>query len=150
MFGIGAGYSNAGRPYQIPMLQMQAPNPWMRLGTKGAQGLFSLLGGKSWGEKKREDLFGYLDSIKGKPLINPNAVNQFVPQIEQSIVPFLNKINRESSRAVGLRSGVATGEAMQAAHAGLSAKMLPIMQMIMEMNARAPLDISRLQAGLVQ
>jgi len=142
-------YNARGQSYQniLPM-KLAAPNPWLTLGSQGLGGLLSLLGGQSWGEKKRKDLFGYLEQLKRRPLINPNAANQFIPQIEQSLVPFLNKLGQRGSQSVGTNSGVFTGEMLREGHAGLSGQMLPIMKMIMEMNAQAPLDITRLQAGL--
>lgn len=128
---------------------LKTPDPLIGIGAKLGGGLLSLLGGTSQREKDRRKLFGFLEQLKRRPAIDPRSAKQFIPQIEQSLVPFLNQLSRRASTKVGLGSGVATGEILRQGQGQFGSQLLDIMRRIQEINAQRPLDVARTQAGLV-
>lgn len=129
--------------------QFAKTNPLFNIGAKLGGGLIGLLGGKSKREKQRGGLFDFLSSLRGKQAIDPRSAQQFIPQIEQSLIPFLNRKSRSASRKVGTGSGVGIGEILRGAQGQFGSQLLDIMREIQRINAQRPLDIARTQAGLV-
>ena len=140
------GFGNNGME---DFLKFFKTNPLVDIGAKLGGGLLSLLGGKSQREKDRSGLFDFLEKLKGRPAIDPRSAKQFIPQIETSLTPLLNKLGRSASSKVGLGSGVATGEILRQGQGQFGSQLLDIMRRIQEINAQRPLDIARTQAGLV-
>lgn len=130
-------------------LALTGVNPLLGIGAKLGGGLLSLLGGKSGREKDRGRLFNFLEQLKRRPAIDPQSAKQFIPQIETSLTPLLNRLGRSRAGRVGTASGVGVGETLRQAQGQFGSQLLDIMRRIQEINARRPLDIARTQARLV-
>lgn len=141
--GGGGGWGDLG------FAGLTAVNPLLGIGAKLGGGLIGLMGGKGQREKDRSGLFDFLSSLRGKQAIDPRSAQQFIPQIEQSLIPFLNRKSRSASRKVGLGSGVGIGEILRGAQGQFGSQLLDIMREIQRINAQRPMQIAQTQAGLV-
>jgi len=146
--GVDIFGSTTGIDFQDILSKLSGVNPLVPILSKLGGGLFSLLAGPSWSEKKKKELYGYLSNLRNRPLIQDNRIRQLQPLVEQSITPYLKQIASTSSR-VGTGSGDFIGELLREAQGRMSEKELAMRWEAIKANAMAPIQISQLMARLV-
>ncbi len=141
--------SQQGSGIEDILKRLKTSNPLIDIGSKFAGGLFGLLSGKSQQEKNRESLFGDLERLKGRPAIDPSSIDQFLPQIEESLKPLLERLGKSRATKVGTGSGVGIGEVLRQSQGQFGGQLLEIMRQIQQINAQRPLQIAQAQSRLV-
>ena len=81
-------YPTSSMNFDVLGEKLSTVSPLWGIGSQLGSGLLSLLGGKSQRETDRRRVFKFLESLKGRPAIDPRSTQQFIPQIEKSLIPF--------------------------------------------------------------
>ena len=146
------GFTDGGTDWEKLFSMMKGPNPLVMAGINAGSGILGgladLIGGESWGEKQGKRLYRQLESMKGQPMISPSVMNMLQPKMQSGMTDYVNQLGIGASRKSGLESGQATGEILRGAAPQMNQQLANILWQIIQQNAQAPLEISRLQAGI--
>ena len=120
----------------------------------GVGGIADYLGGAEerefiqWLRNYRKQMAGQLQGELGRPGITQGQINQFIPTLQKSLAPQMNRIAGAASQRLGLDSGAAQGEIARQQAGGLYQQLGGFQQRATIFNAQRRQDILRMLSGL--
>jgi len=106
-------------------------------------GLGSYLGGGA-DRKRKEQLWRLLKTQYNQPGISQQQIQSFIPTMQASLAPSLNRLGRGVSTRLGLDSGAAQGEIARQSYGGLAQMLGGVQQKAMFSNAQRQQELLRL------
>lgn len=107
------------------------------------KGIGSYLGGGA-DRKKKEQLWQLLRTSYNQPGISQQQIQGFIPQMQASLTPMLNRLGQKMSTRVGLDSGAGQGEIARQTYGGLQGMLGDVKQRAMFTNAQRQQELLRL------